>query len=243
VTSIICSLKALVWTILLLLFIMYTISIFITQQVADHRHQFPAQEELGEFQALATHFGDLPQSMVSLFEAISGGQDWDVIFHPLRVNLSPHVPLVFLMYIFFAVLAMMNVVTGVFVESVLESAKRDKELFLINNVKELFQELDGGMSAVMSEEMFRSKITSSQMQEAFKAINVDPSEAHRLFQLIDLDSSGGVSAEEFLSGCLRLRGPAKALDLSLLYRRIQEIESTLSHVCDALLKRMSTDLS
>merc|ERR1711957_1158083 len=105
----------------------------------------------------------------------------------------------------------MNVVTGVFVDSVLTSVMRDKDTFLVNNVKELFQGLDHGINDVMTWDVFKSKLDLPQMQEAFKAINVDPSEALGLFKLLDLDESGGVNVQEFLSGCLRLRGPAKAL--------------------------------
>merc|ERR1711920_1086137 len=40
---------------------------------------------------------------------------------------------------------------------------------------------------------------------------------------LDLDGSGAIDAEEFLSGCLRLRGPAKALDLALLMREVKQL--------------------
>merc|ERR1719223_1055502 len=124
---------------------------------------------------------------------------------------------------------MMNVVTGVFVESVVENAKREKDLFLVNNVRELFQELDGGLQAVMSWEIFQGQLDKPQMQEAFKAINVDPSEALGLFRLMDIDGSGEVGAEEFLSGCLRLRGPAKALDLALLIREVRRFSQHIKN--------------
>lgn len=166
--------------------------------------------------------------MLSLFEAITSGQDWDVMLKPLGQRVSIVFYILFPLYIAFTVLAMMNVVTGIFVESVVENAKKEKDLFLINNVRELFQDLDGGIQASMNWELFESKLDRPQMQEAFKAINVDPSEAKGLFRLMDLDGSGAVGAEEFLSGCLRLRGPAKALDLALLIRQVRKIEEHLT---------------
>merc|ERR1712014_133137 len=53
--------------------------------------------------------------------------------------------------------------------------------------------------------------------------NLEPSDARGLFRLLDADSSGSVCAEEFFSGCLRLRGPAKALDLALLAHEVKGI--------------------
>merc|ERR1712151_485740 len=101
---------------------------------------------------------------------------------------------------------------------------------MINNVRELFMELDGGVKgASMDWDCFEKKLDTPQMQEFFKAIDVDQSEAKGLFRLLDLDDSGSVNAEEFLSGCLRLRGPAKALDLALLIREVRGIEQSLKN--------------
>merc|ERR1712183_1207456 len=75
--------------------------------------------------------------------------------------------------------------------------------------------------------MFEGLLDTSQMKEAFKAINVDPSEAKGLFKLLDMNNSGVVDAEEFLCGCMKLRGPAKALDLAILSREVRGMERTL----------------
>merc|ERR550537_265872 len=142
-------------------------------------------------------------------------------------QISLWVGLFLMVYIAFSLLALLNVVTGVFVESVLKSAKADKDLFMINNARELFHGLDGGIHSLMTWDVFKSKLSTPQMQEFFKAIDVDPSEAKGLFRLLDLDNSGSVSAEEFLNGCLRLRGPAKALDMALLIQEVKDISKRL----------------
>merc|ERR1719440_1645900 len=54
------------------------------------------------------------------------------------------------------------------------------------------------------------------IQLYFKSVDLDPSEARSLFKLMDADQSGTVEAEEFVMGCLRLRGTAKAIDLATL---------------------------
>ena len=82
---------------------------------------------------------------------------------------------------------------GVFVEAVLASTKADKDHFMVNNARELFQSLDGGLHASMTWGVFESKLDAPQMKEFFKAINVDPSEANGLFTLLDLDHSGNIA--------------------------------------------------
>merc|ERR1712012_1292040 len=87
----------------------------------------------------------LAKTMLSLFQAVSGGLDWDVVVTPLMMHISVWLAPLFSLYMAFTLLAMMNVVTAVFVESVLESTKKDKDLFIINNVRELFKQIDGGI--------------------------------------------------------------------------------------------------
>merc|ERR1712129_247437 len=50
----------------------------------------------------------------------------------------------------------------------------------------------------------------------FETIDLDLREAEDLFHLIDIDNSGSIDPEEFVNGCIRLQGPAKAIDLATL---------------------------
>jgi|ERR1712080_303523 len=51
----------------------------------------------------------------------------------------------------------------------------------------------------------------------------DIHQAKGLFDLLDQDGSGNVDTVEFVSGCLRLRGNAKALDMSLHMRQMMDM--------------------
>jgi len=224
VLSILSSVRSMFWTVVLILLIIYTFSLFITQMVADHRKVFHLPLDLDS--SLHLHFGSLGATMLSLFMSITGGVDWQDVCRPL-MEIWPWMAIIFTAYISFAVLMMLNTVTGVFVESVLQSQARDRDAFMVSNARELFQGLEGGLHAQMGWEMFQSKATSPQMQEFFKAIDVEPSEAKCLFDLLDLDNSGEISADEFLSGAMRLRGPAKALDLAVLVNEVRQIDKQL----------------
>mmetsp|Transcript_94567 Transcript_94567/g.174056 ORF Transcript_94567/g.174056 Transcript_94567/m.174056 type:complete len:97 (+) Transcript_94567:3-293(+) len=47
-------------------------------------------------------------------------------------------------------------------------------------------------------------------------MGVDTVSAKGLFKILDLDNSGAIDAEELITGTLRLRGHAKAIDLAAL---------------------------
>merc|ERR1712216_846044 len=54
------------------------------------------------------------------------------------------------------------------------------------------------------------------MESFFKSVDVDVSEAKGLFHLLDIEGTGTVDVDDFIMGCLRLRGAAKAIDLATL---------------------------
>jgi len=228
ILSIVISLQSLFWTLILLVLLIYLFALILTQLVADLPKDSSQYWKPDNKTFLHQSYGGLFRSMFSLFEALFGGQDWDVLVRPLMEEISPMMALMFVFYIAFSALAMMNVVTGVFVENVLECARKDNETFLINNVRNLFSQIDGGIYGLMNWEMFESKLQTNEMKAAFQSINIDTSEAKGLFSLLDLDGTRQVSCHEFLTGCLRLRGPAKALDLQILLREVRQIKDRMS---------------
>lgn len=138
----------------------------------------------------------------------------------------------------------MNVVTGVFVDSVLASAKADKEQYLLNNAREIFKTADEEMDWAA----FQGKMNTPQMLEFFRGIDVDPSEAQGIFSLIDLNESGSINADEFLNGCVKLQGPSKALETAVLLQepgtgRLYRAPGSLSGVRDgSALSRARTPM-
>jgi len=235
VMSILGSMRSLLWTVALLMLLIYTISLYITQLVADSRNEGHNPED-DHVVALRQYYGTVGDTMISMFQAISGGIDWRDLMTPLREKISLFTALVFLVYIAFSMLAMLNVVTGVFVESVMKSTVKDRNLFMISNARELFASIERDDNSdgpvAMTWGVFQSKMHSPQMQEFFKAIDVDPCEAKGLFHLLDLDGSGSLSADEFLNGCLRLRGEAKSLDVALLIQEVRRVRKMFEHYLD-----------
>lgn len=224
VVSIGMCLRSLAWTVVLLLLVIYVFGIWLTQITVYY--QILDSAELLE---LETYYGDVGSSILSLFQAITGGIDWRQAVDPLMRHVSPLLAPVFVFYIVFAVFAVFNIVTGIFVSLGLQSAKEDTDFFMVSNLKQLFKSnkisLTGSLSWKEFESLLRNK--STYLVNYFRAIDVDPCEAKGVFQLLDLDGSGTIDAEEFLNGCLRLRGPAKALDLAVLMHEVKEIRKDM----------------
>merc|ERR1719491_1681984 len=101
---------------------------------------------------------------------------------------------------------MLNVVTGIFVDTALTRAHRMKDNITVNNACRLFTLLDIDHTGQISEKEFESQLDSQPMQEYLAEIDVDVSEAKWLFEILDINGTGTIDFDEFLSGCLRLKG-------------------------------------
>merc|ERR1740123_465743 len=91
---------------------------------------------------------------------------------------------------------------------------------MVNNLREFFNMMDMNRNGTISWDEFEAHLGEERLVAFFKDIDLCMSEAKGLFMLLDCDGSGQVGMDEFLSGCLNLRGPARALDMQLLMREL-----------------------
>lgn len=219
--SILVTLKSLVWAMVLLFMIIYVFAIALTQSAIDHLND----NELSASQApvLVDFWGSLDTSMSSLFQSITGGVSWRDAIEPLH-EVSYLVVWVFLCYIFFVYFAVLNVVTGVFCSSAIETAQHNPELVAhslisnreqyVSNLRWLFEKVDDDASGFITINELETLLTDDMTRAYFKAMELDANDAWTLFKLIDKDGSGLVEIEEFIMGCEALRGSAKTLDVA-----------------------------
>merc|ERR1712217_1004935 len=77
-------------------------------------------------------------------------------------------------------------------------------------------------------EAFKDTLQSVGMSDYFRTIGVDPLEAEGLFHLLDVDRTGELDHTEIVSGLLRLRGNAKALELALLSHDLRTLHDQIA---------------
>jgi voltage-gated sodium channel len=228
VSSIAGSMKSLFWTGVLLFMVVYVLGVGFTQVVLSRRIKFKKDgEETPE--ELFKFWGDLVSACFSLFESITGGLDWDDAARPLIIYVGAEWGVVFAFFIMFTVFAMLNVVTGVFIESVMKNASIENELRTASHVASLFKSLDHDEEGEISWEDFSKALETKEMKDFFKAIDVDIENARSLFDLLDLDESGFVNGDEFVDGCLRIWAPTKGLDLRMIRRDLNKLSRLLEY--------------
>jgi len=226
------SLKAVFWAGLLFFMLAYIVGTVITQLVHSARLQM--QKDGVDVPAeLDLYYPSLVTTIYTLLQAISGGIDWGKVCHPLLQYVGIEAGLVFTCYTLFSMVAMMNVVTGVFIDSVMENGRQVKEIRTMCHIQSLFKSLDVHDDGLITWEVFESHLETKQMKDLFKAIDVDIEHARGLFELLDIDDSEAVDVQEFTDGCLKVWAPARGLDLRMMIRDIRKLRHEISSIGQA----------
>jgi hypothetical protein len=184
-----------------------------------------AKWQLPENESLVKHFGSLGDSIISLFMAMSGGNDW-VVFYENVNQLGVFYSFLFLLFITFSIFAVTNIVTGVFVETALSSNRQDRDIIVHEELEmkqaytqamqSVFQEFDDDGTGCISLEEFEAQLDDERVIAYFNALKLDVSDARTLFKLLDYDQSNEISIDEFVSGCFRLQGESRSLDMKIM---------------------------
>eukprot|EP00746_Dinoflagellata_sp_MGD_P028418 gnl/MRDRNA2_/MRDRNA2_16714_c0_seq2.p1 gnl/MRDRNA2_/MRDRNA2_16714_c0~~gnl/MRDRNA2_/MRDRNA2_16714_c0_seq2.p1 ORF type:complete len:311 (+),score=66.01 gnl/MRDRNA2_/MRDRNA2_16714_c0_seq2:226-1158(+) len=250
------SVAMLVWAIILLMIVMFIFACYITQTVSseliDHSQGKSDidPETIAEMKAC---FGNLFLTKYSLYKTITGGADWEVFADPL-FKVSPVVGFFFCFYVAFSLLAILNVISGVFVANAMKATEHDSDCVIveqtkdrkkmIEDVKAVFRKADEDGSGILSWEEFTKHLEDPCVQAYFRQLDIDieGEGMHNLWTLLDFDGDGGIGVDEFVTGCQHLKGKASRLDFARLSHH-QKVHSDTLLVISSEQKRMEGELS
>ncbi|CAK0828540.1 unnamed protein product [Prorocentrum cordatum] len=217
--------KYVLWALIMLFMIVYAFGVVLTQAVAEHTGGGTHIDD----DALVAYFGSLYRSMLSLWMAVSGGISWIELTGPLERTGNIFLVLLLLLYINFVYVFILNVVTGVFCQNALEGAQQDLDLTIESQLKDkqlyvdrlrlLFKEMGeetGAVDSGLTGAELHFQLAQPKVQSWFRALDIDATQTWKLFKVLDAGNSGRVSLEDFVEGCLRLRGQATRVDVESL---------------------------
>eukprot|EP00928_Gymnodinium_smaydae_P095440 TRINITY_DN8208_c0_g1_i1.p1 TRINITY_DN8208_c0_g1~~TRINITY_DN8208_c0_g1_i1.p1 ORF type:complete len:449 (+),score=49.63 TRINITY_DN8208_c0_g1_i1:132-1478(+) len=239
VNSIIGTLRSLCWSIVLLCVILYAFGIALTHAVVESE----GDEENSKLVRL--YFGSVGRSMFTLFKALTNGMSWHEVSTPLEKVGSLYV-IIFLVYICFAYFAVLNVITSAFCSSAIDSAQRDVDTMIHNQLRhnqayvslisELFENLDVERTGFVSKQDFIDCLDQPEIQAFLSSIELDSQDATMLFEMMDVDKSDAISMEQFTMACVRLKGGARNIDMARLLRQSQWSVNKLRSVSERVLE-------
>jgi len=240
VVSIMSSMKSLLWVALVFLLVFYlfgiTFTTATTTAIEEAGFEAKADESLAD---LADNFGSLPRSILVLYMAMSGGNDWGEFYNALA-GLPWYYSFLFLLYITFALFGVVNIVTGVFVEGAMQASQADSEVLIheemetkkeyLSSVRKLLLEMDTDDDGLITLQELVVSLSDPRVVSYFVAMGLQVEDATEIFQILDSDQNGYIEIEEFINGCYRLQGAAKNLDTKITQFKVNQVMARVGKI-------------
>lgn len=212
--------------------IMFMFSTFFMQGAVAHIKDTNYDDAVRS--GFARWYGSLYDSMFSLLAATLGGADWLEIMEPLA-DITEVYRLTFAFYIVFVVVGVLNVLTGVFLDSAKDVKDRDltvqQEMArmdgFVAEMLELFHDFDPGQTGLISKENFRTYIGDERVQAYLLSHELDTTHANMLYHLLDEKDAGDIDIHDFVLGMLRLKGSAKEVDTRVLLHELRNVKHSV----------------
>lgn len=244
------SVTTLFWTAVMLGLIMYIFGLCFLQAVTvslSHGNLDPETETL-----MLDHWGSLGGAMITLFEAVSGGNDWSTLAQPLWAAGTFYYVL-FLFYILFLIVAVLNVLTGMFVDAAVAVSTDNKEESdalkahdlrrqegHLEKVTMLFDSVENTKSGYMSWSVFKNQTQNQDVMNFLEQYDITLFEAEHFFNMcLFLEENNEarkdmVHMHEFLNGITQIKGPSKGVDVACLMYDLRllarDIQQALSDI-------------
>lgn len=228
--GIIQSFLAVGWTVIATVFVTYVTSVVIMFIIEKHLlHPIDAADFEPEQQWCADgsshylqYFGGLKESIVTLFQVMTGDSWSSAIMRPMLCE-YPNIVWLFCSYFCFTAFGLLNIVTGIFVDQVTSTAANDQEV--INEKEqlgktqtgELLKSIMGHMNTenngLLSHENYQAVINNPEVQDVLSSFEIDVEDADNLYMVLDTDCTGTIPIHDFVEGCMKLRGAPSHSDI------------------------------
>jgi hypothetical protein len=236
---------ALIFYMFALMFVQGTVT-FLNELAASGELEGKLQEP--QYKALILFFGNVEEAMLSLFKATTGGDDWSRFYDMLRTTGITNTG-IFVFFVAFSQVALMNILTGLFVEQAMKLAEPDREaLFLekrkaeLRSVQELAvicNDLDVDGNGYISEEEFLAQIQNvgSKLRTYMGALGLDKKDAELFFWMLkSANFNMAVEIRSFVAGLVKLKGGATSLDMQalvfqtrIIHRRLDDLATNMGY--------------
>lgn len=219
----------------MLLFIFYIFSLIFVQGCITfllNSEQSESPMHASEYSLLMKYFGSVEECIMTLIQATTGGNDWSVFYDALSPSGTSNCAL-FIFFIGFFQIALLNVLTGIFVENAMKLAQPDPytvaleqrkmELLEAAELRHVCRDLENPHSGKISPEDFEKGFHSGKLRAHLRVLGLDIKDTQKFFSVLSATSGENeIDIETFVNGCMKLKGQATAIDLQSLWCETRE---------------------
>jgi len=184
---------------------------------------------------LCEHFGTFWKTYWSCLKAMFGGLLWGDLIDILEV--APGICQVTLaMLVAFEKISVLNLILGMLLQV---HAHDDKDLEImvaeeerrtarfIEAMSEVFQEIDTNKSGGLSKTELELALEDPKMNALLRCFKLEMHDACCWFDLLDVHKTNTIQLEDFIAGCLKMRGGAQAKDMLWLQMQIDTLSESV----------------
>eukprot|EP00428_Durinskia_dybowskii_P016621 CAMPEP_0170214138 /NCGR_PEP_ID=MMETSP0116_2-20130129/6696_1 /TAXON_ID=400756 /ORGANISM="Durinskia baltica, Strain CSIRO CS-38" /LENGTH=614 /DNA_ID=CAMNT_0010464695 /DNA_START=110 /DNA_END=1955 /DNA_ORIENTATION=- len=235
--SLLGSLSTLMWGILMLILIFYVFGlVFVQGATAALTEENSMNFE--EIRILYKEFGSVEASMLQLYMAATGGVNW-VYTYEAVLPMGWIYSGLLLFFTAFSQIALLNILTALFVNKAMDYTKPDTETAamelrrkdiadydeLSNLAREMAQEGDS-----ISVEDFEREMRSGPLGARLGLLGLTIADPDSFFDLLaptGRTSTKRISVDEFVEGCMRMKGGASGIDMHIVEKQTRLVLRSL----------------
>eukprot|EP00930_Biecheleria_cincta_P088927 TRINITY_DN78194_c0_g1_i1.p1 TRINITY_DN78194_c0_g1~~TRINITY_DN78194_c0_g1_i1.p1 ORF type:complete len:488 (+),score=88.47 TRINITY_DN78194_c0_g1_i1:124-1587(+) len=209
------SMRTVFWVGCAVLVLTYTFAVSLCTFSAHEKEQIDA------WHLTATYTGSVPKAMLTIVQVFTF-DSWSEVARPL-MDVSPYAGPIILACIVILAFGTLNILVGVMVQQISLLAQDSKEtstkalerteMALLQSILEDFLKGDKKKNGEIEFREFKKLIRTSSLNSKMLLLGIRTEEAESLFDLLDADKSGTLTAVEFIEGLQKIKGSAKGMDV------------------------------
>lgn len=234
---------ALLWSMILLFFVMLGGSVLLSYGLRDFMLDGEHIDNGTSAQAFE-YFGTFARGMVSMFELTLG--NWVPITRFLQDSVTEWFGPLILVYQSFISFAVVTVIRGIFLHETLSVAAQDDDLMIMKKMRAvkhhvekmtiLFEDADESGDGALDFIEFQDCVNDERVRAWLSAMDLEVRDVELLFELVG-NGAGRLYANDLVMGFARLKGPARSFDMVASLKEHHNTQSLIK----SLLEQKSTN--
>jgi len=248
VQGLIDSLKTLVWVTMLMILFIYVCAIFTTLQIGHNDEVYDPYYRESDGWDHELFFGSVSRSMFTLVQIVTLERWSDGVARHVIAN-QAEMMIFFVFFLIFTSFGLMNMILGVIVENTLQMQRNNEEKVkkmqekqmnsVLAKLREVLESADEDGSGSLTQEEFAEALNNPEIANQLRLIDFPVDDPDEIFMLLDVEQDGELTTDEFIEGCMRMKGQAKSKDLlevqisvDILGRRLKTLDEKLGEATD-----------
>mmetsp|Transcript_57417 Transcript_57417/g.134652 ORF Transcript_57417/g.134652 Transcript_57417/m.134652 type:complete len:940 (+) Transcript_57417:21-2840(+) len=243
------SLTTLVWCVLCLVLFMYIFAVVFCNAAAEYLGSDPPAADAD---MVRDNWGSILEAMFTLYKIATNGVPWDEVSTSVRVTGNIYFAIL-LFYVAFMFVALLNILTGMFVQKAFSSEDSsdnadlraiqvlEQEQLLISDFRLLYHVLCGNgphkridPKEFLSRDEFVNAIFSSPaMRVQLQSLGLevwDAGKFHDMLIWISGQPEGKLTEKAFVQGCMELQGGGHRINVAHLLSLISDVQGDLAMI-------------